>query len=569
MIARRTLLVLINNAVGAILGFVLLNYLSAYVGADAWGWWLYATSIVAIPFFVTGLGFTTAHVRRLSEGHDEGHANGTFLAIKLALLVAFVAVTLVGVTVYKTFNPHGIVNLTERLLWLALAFAALSALRQFFDFTFQGHRLVATAELVLTVETLAAFVCVGSVALAIGLLAGYDVPLAFVAQATVDLLGLRGPLNLHLAAGASPADLEYAAFWVGLGYIVARATSVLVAAVAFALQGHPVGRPRREDFRFYVRFAVPFALLAAFAPFVSQFDRVLLGYFGDESWVSLFNLPFVLLGLMLVISTTVGNVLFPTLSAIPKEDRPAAEATIQRTQRYLGMTLVPQVMLAVVFARDAIHVTTSTNPEFEPAVVPLQVLALSFFFNAYSTPARSVILAYGRPAALVRIQALHVVVLTLLNLVFIPSSLLGIPLLGMGVLGAAIATAITSAFSFAILQKYSRGWYHASYLPRSLLRPLLAGLVAGAILWVARSRFEDERFDRLLELLPVAAVGLTLFALVLFAIGGIRREDVSLVRDLMHPGRMARYVGRDMKGRRGSSKAKPRRPRPPKEGHSP
>jgi len=51
--------------------------------------------------FIADLGFSSAHVKRISEGKDLGECIGTFATIKILLTVIMVALVIGGIAIWK------------------------------------------------------------------------------------------------------------------------------------------------------------------------------------------------------------------------------------------------------------------------------------------------------------------------------------------------------------------------------------------------------------------------------------------------------------------------------------
>lgn len=539
MIARRALVGVLNNVLGALLGLVALNFVTAYGGKTPWGIWIYASSLLGLASIVTGLGFPSAHVKRVSEGGHEATANATYLWVKLGLTAAFALLAWLGIHGWTRVLHKPLQDVTEAVLYLALVYFALLSIRQFFDATFQAHRLAATAESVLFVDTLFTVGGVMTAALSIGRLNGAPVPLGLWADLTVETLGLAGPLN----------D-EAAAFYLAVGYVAGKAISLLYAAFQFLLHRHPLGRPDLGTLRSYAAFAFPVAVVGILYAFTTQVDRVFLGYFWTPEVVAEYNLALLLLNPMFIVSTSLGLLLFPTLSASDRAADPVrVQALVRQSDRYLSMLMLPQVMLAIVFAKEALRVVSSSHA-YDAAGPILQTLTVFVFFNSLLVPTRSLVLGFDRPGILARLGLLNAGLVVALNLLFVPTSLLGVPLLGLGGLGAALVAALLGLGNYAYLRYHSRRWLEARALPHGFARQVLAATAAGVLLWAAKQTVDPTRLDRVLELAFVGLLGFVLYGLLLVLVRGFDRHDLRFLLDLGHPGKLARYLGTELGGRR-------------------
>jgi len=95
VIGRRSLLILLNNLAGGLLGFFALRFVLA-LPKDGFGAYAWASSTLGIAALITSFGFSQAHIKRINEGTDESSGNATFFLIKLTLTTIF-TVLVIGV----------------------------------------------------------------------------------------------------------------------------------------------------------------------------------------------------------------------------------------------------------------------------------------------------------------------------------------------------------------------------------------------------------------------------------------------------------------------------------------
>lgn len=541
VIARRALVSVLNNVLGAALGLVGLNFVTAYGGKVPWGEWVYAFSIVGIPAFLVSLGFPSAHVKRISQGDDEAASNATYLWIKLALTAGFAIFVAAAVATWTRILHRPLTNLTESLLVLALVYYVLLSLRQFFDASFQAHRMAATYESVLMVDTILTTLGVMTAGLVVARLAGGSVPFPGWADRAIDALGLAGP-----------PDANTAALYIGAGYVGGKAISLVYSGLQFLQHRLPIGRPRWSVMRSYTRFAIPVAIIGVLATLIAQIDRAYIGYFYEAPQVADYSLAFQLLNPMLILATSLGLLLFPTLSSLkPHRDRAEVERVVGHADRYLSMLLIPQAMLALVFTPEAVRVVTSSQ-QYDAAIPILRLLTIFIFLTSLLTSTRSLVLGADQPQLLARLGKINLALVAVLNLVFIPPSgaFFGLPALGWGGVGAAVVAVLTALVSYLYLRSQGRAWARVGWLPPDFARQAAAGLLCGVGLWWAKTDLITAPARHVHELAAWGLAGLAAYGLVLFLLGGLTRRDAKFFRDLLHPGKLASYLGGELAGKR-------------------
>ena len=123
MNARKSMLVCSSQLIIAILGWIGLVVLAKMWGSyapEALGIIGYALAFVGLFGALADIGFSQAHVKRISEGKDLGTCIGTFIFIKGLLIILMVSSILLTVFVDKDKKYHSsecvIIYSSEKLL---------------------------------------------------------------------------------------------------------------------------------------------------------------------------------------------------------------------------------------------------------------------------------------------------------------------------------------------------------------------------------------------------------------------------------------------------------------------
>jgi len=106
MIARKSLLIITTSFITRLfgwIGLVILAKLWSDFAPEALGVIGFAMSFLAIFNIIGDLGFSRAHVKRVSERQDLGTCIGTFAAIKFSLIGCMVGVILTSIFIWKNF----------------------------------------------------------------------------------------------------------------------------------------------------------------------------------------------------------------------------------------------------------------------------------------------------------------------------------------------------------------------------------------------------------------------------------------------------------------------------------
>ena len=308
MIARRSALVYLTNAVGAVLGYVGLFLVARFMPnpQEAVGLVAFGLGFVGSFFVLTNLGIPQAHAKRVSEGQPLDRCLGTFallqgVQVALAVGAVFLAVWIWTGVLGRGFETplHGRVIYVMLLYFLALNLGGIGT--STFDARLEAARSQAS-------NFSGTVVRVGGMAL-------------------VALAGL-GPLELAWA---------YA-----LGALASA------AAVLLLLRGYPVGRPDLDLTKSYLRFAFPLALPATLGGLSILIDKAVIQLFWGAAEVGYYFVSQRILQLLAVVTSAVAILLLPSVSSLhAREDVEGLRVKAAQAERYLSMVMAPLAALLV------------------------------------------------------------------------------------------------------------------------------------------------------------------------------------------------------------------------------
>lgn len=527
LLARKSLLIVATNVVGGLSGLVSLYFLGHYLSTQAVGSLAYALGIAGMFGFLAGLGFDAAHQKRVSEGAPLGDALATFAWIKLALGAFFFLLLLLVAAAWQVVK--GMRDTTLAILVVAALYQLLTQLRFIPIATFNARLEAAKSQLLNLVEQAAKVPLVATVAL----LVAYD-----AGRRNDPFLRAFGPLLARVATHEQ-SDFQ-AALLLGLAYTAAVAASLWTGVWLLRRHRYPYGSFSPALARSYRAYAFPVAIFAALHYIASYIDTVMVGYFSTPEHVGPYYAAQRIVSLVFVVPMAVGSLVFPRVSALASsKDHAAVVEVARRAQRLLSLVVVLATMFLVVYARQGVRIFVGSA--FAGAAPLLAFLALyALLFGLASVPS-NVVAGFDKPRWVTVAGATMVVVNVVLNLVFIPGSILGVRLLGLGALGAAITTSIAQAVSLVLLAYMTKQLLGHTLLGGPVPKHLLAAALTGGVLYYLQ-RFPVFDAARIWDLPVAAAAGTLLYLVLLLLLGEVHRSDLALVRDLAHPGRMARYV---------------------------
>lgn len=539
MIARRSLLILLNNAVGTVVGFAGLFFVFRYMDKDVYGMYAFSFALMSLFALVNGLGVHAAHVKRISEGHHEGRANGTFLVIKLMMATLYVSVVGLGFLVWTIVLDKGFTQATTaKVLGAVLAVQTILALRQYFDFSFRAHRRIASSEAVQFVDTVVTSLAFLTAAQVWRHVNGGWVPFAGWADFWATILQLEPRLSFE----------DGAILLVG-GFFLGTITSFMFAAALFTAHRYPIGRPTRESFRKYYAFAWPVALVSIMSTLYSHLDAVFLGYFWLRPDVADYRAASKIVHPVFFVGQAIWTMLFPTISDLHSRGQHALIGPlVGKAERYQSMVMLGALTVAFVFAEEGLRIISSE--QYLSAAPTLRILIVSAFFSGLLVPARSVLLGSDKPKLMARVGLWITVVAVGLDLLLVPSSILGVPLAGLRAPGAAIGTAVAFITAYIYIKFLAQRHANVPWAPPGLGRQVVAAAMAGGVLWLAKTQLGPTYFDRFWELGITGIVGLLIYLAALVAVREFRKADWEFAKEVAHPGKMSDYIREELLGNR-------------------
>ncbi|MDO8425000.1 MAG: flippase [bacterium] len=305
--------------------------------------------------------------------------------------------------------------------------------------------------------------------------------------------------------------------WLLVPYLAASVTNLCIAIVGSAYERVLHVERRRTlaaTWRPLVRMATPFAIAGGLARLYTYVDtflmRTILGA-GAIGAIGAYSVAFKITFAFQFIPLAFMGALYPAMSAVALRDRAQLPAIFTSALRTLWIIALPIAVSIGMLAHRIVPMLYGAA--FRESIAPLVVLVAALPFIFANFPAGNLLNAIGKPILNTKLLGLATLINVIANVLLIPR---------FGALGAAYSALIASVTLFiANLMVVRR---HARYRVRALAEPFArtsaACLVMAAGLWMW-------------PLLPLAATipaGAALYVGALFALGGIRRADIRLLR---------------------------------------
>ncbi|HID64841.1 MAG TPA: flippase, partial [Anaerolineae bacterium] len=408
MLARKSLLLFATHLVNSLLGFASTFIVARLMGPEILGIIGYLLGLAGLVALFSDLGFSVAHVKRVSEQDDVAENIGAFFVLKGGLTVIVTLVLYLAPVVADWVGYRPLTTPEHYLAYYLLASIYLfRGLGTLFNATFRARQETAKTSVSLIVSSFATAVAKIAVAVA------------------------------------------------GLGLVALSSTYLLESAVLFGValllfRGYPVKRPRWAHLRRYVIFALPVMLTFVLANLIANIDRVMLGEFWDVTEVGYYLGVAGILRIMEQVSSAGMTLFMPQSSHDAHHGRHAI--VVQRlfaAEKYLLLIMVPITVLVVFFREPIVRLVLGNR--FLPSIPVLAVLAANALWKTYRRPYGNLAYALDKPHYLVWTAAVNLVTLLIADPILIPNTLFGIPMLGLGSLGAALGWLVKSLVGGSVL----------------------------------------------------------------------------------------------------------------------
>ncbi len=495
MLARKSGLIIGSNMLGALLGFAGLYYVSRLMGPGALGILGFGMGFIGLFGFLSDFGFSSAHVKRVSEGKDLGACNGTFATVKIVLSIILVIVGFIAIFVWKNFLHKQLTSYEELVISVLLIYFALDNISTIFVTTFMAQKNTAI-------------------------------------QQIINVLG-KTILSIVIITFAF---MGFNALGLAFAYVI---SAFSMAAIGFFFfRRLPLSRFSRDYFNSYFQFALPLMLVSWFS--ILSLDKVLIQAYSSTEEVGFYYGIQQIIQAPLIISGAVLILLFPTVSEFhAKNDYDNIRFYTLLAERYLSMITVPLSVFMFLYAEPLVIFLLSDK--FAPAAPIFRIMSLIPLIASINRPYTAQIHGLNRPDIEAKINIVSIILNVILNIILIPKHILGIEMLGLGALGASIGLVSSWGFSLIAYRVYSYK-LTGTNLNAHILKHMLSSFIALFLI----SFFNIQPLSLFTTGIMVAIYAI-IYLIILVFIKEIKKEDVLLFLDTLNLAKMKQYVYSDVK----------------------
>lgn len=315
-------------------------------------------------------------------------------------------------------------------------------------------------------------------------------------------------------------------FWWGFGvegavyaYIIAVSLATVVAVRYLrALTEYTLGDVRARAVEL-VRFSWPLMVVSVVLAVNRWVDVLMLGWLTESASVGIYEVAMAVAGFSNVILLSLNYMYMPVVSELfSSKGRAVVGETFLTTTRWVYMLSLPVLAGFIVFP-DAV-LTLLFGEAYAVGAAALIILAFGHLFSMAIGPAGTTLMAVGLSTRFMIGMLVLGIVDIVLNLVLIPAY---------GIVGAAVAMSTGTILANLVMVVFVYRSVNVQPFTRAMLRPSVAILGAAAPMWVAVQTYSPS--------VPVSvAMGVVMvavYAALVYRLGGIREEDVAVLRRLL------------------------------------
>lgn len=443
-LVSKTAFLYVSTLGSAALAYIALFFATRFVGIYSYGILAFTLSFAGLFLFMTDLGLSSSHTKKVSEGVDLQSCLSVYMLTRLALIAIYAALVFAALFFYEDVlgqqfgDPQ-----THTVILIVLLYYVTASITYVFSSTFLAQRDVVRAQAIALSDVLVR---------ALGTL----LVVAFG-------LGLVGLAWTYAAEGVVT---------LGVALVLARKRLPKIRLSA----------AHRALMKQYISFATPLAIAMIFGTIVLYLDKVLIQYsVHDASQTGVYFAAQRMLQFYLALSPVIASVAYPAMSQLSGRKDGSEQISRMTTTmiRYLLLVTVPAMFFLVMFSGNILGIFLSSS--FETGAVAFSILVIGYSIGLTISPFSSQTLGMGLSSTYAKYQITSLIVVIVLDFILIPRNVLSIPLAGWGMNGAAVSLLVGNLMTTSLFYMNARRILQLK-VPKGILR--ISGSAAVAILVV-------------------------------------------------------------------------------------
>lgn len=511
LMSPRAALSVANSVIGAVLGTAALVFIAQNMGPDVLGTLGFAMATIGILSFLSDFGAGSVHVLQIKSGEDVGKCVGAYAIIRVVLLMVFAGFTFAMIGLWEGGSFGGSMIPSDAAvdsMYVFLTYYLLLGLSQIATHTFDALDRVAQVYVPSILE-----------------------------------LVVRVSFIIYIATSAYGTSPEGPAL-LASAYAAGIISSTLLVSVL--MSQCRIAAPDRAVLVKYVRSLAPVFVVSVTIIFDLYLDKTVVGFFWGTSELGLYFGVQKMAVFVGVFSLSVATIILPSVTTyFFRKDTAATWDIVNQAERYVSLVVVPTAAFYLAYGTDILRVLL--GPEFVGAVRTMDVLVISSTVLALVLPLRSIIAGLGKPGTLFWIGAGGLAVQFVLLVMLVPREMLGMKVLGLKGLGAAVAIFGGSVYYFFVLRYMA--WKTSRILPNSRsFKHIFAAVVMIGVMYIVDWAFLGP--IGWLDLVLLVIVAALSYGTTAYLLGELDASDYRHFRAMLNPQGTLHYVVNELLGKR-------------------
>lgn len=500
LIGRKAFLYYVLNLIGSGISFIGIFFMTRYFGANVYGVVSWTFALMATMNSISDLGFTSAHVKRISEGENLDNCVSTYAVIQLVLTGIMILSTTVSILVWVYFLGGVLTGTLFSFIALFILYYVLVDVANIVTDTYFATTQTAKFQLINLINTL-----------------------------------IRVPLIVLIAIGQMQAiEIAYA-------YVIGSMGMLLFAW--FLMHRDRIKWRRPTLFKSYYSFALPVSIIVVLTAISGNLDKIIIGVFDTSDEVGYYSSAQSFLYLFVLMGSAVSSLTFPSFSKLYAEgDLGTINKKMNQAGRYISIIIVP--LTAIIFLFPSQIAGVLFGSDFIPAGDSMRFLALALLPSILNVIYMTQIYAMNRPGMSAGLTLLSFSISTILLFILVPASFLGISLFGLSGTGAAIANLASAIVVFIvnriILKRLASSSFD-SHITIHIAVACLTGIIVSIITIMVK-------IDGLIPLILISLLFVMIFSAILWVLKELTLGDVRFFLDVINPQEMRSYLSSEIGG---------------------
>ena len=468
-IARSTTQIFILRILSSVVGFVGLTVFAREFGASELGIFFLFQAVLAMLAIPANMGLRGATRKRISEGNDQGEFLSSAILLKILVLSLPLTILIIFGEIINGYIGRNLVF-----------FLALAIIIQEF--------------------------------------------------ARLSLAVLEAEFSLSTAA---LLRFTRQVIWVGLGWTLVKSGFGLNAIVYSYIIGYvvificgwlkcstPLGRPSIKRARSLTGYGIydSFGNISQYG--FNWMDIILIGVFLTSTEVGAYETAWRVTIPVVFLSQSLAMTLFPQISQWDASQiQKKIESTVSTALSPSVIFVIPSFFGSLVLSKEILQIVFGSS--FETAWLVLIILMGMRFFEGFQIILGSLLKGIDRPDLAARATIAAIISNVVLNIILITQ---------IGIIGAALATAISITINCAIHYYYSNRLLAIAVPSREVIWSIISSVIMATAVYIIKTSIV---LDSITDLVVIILSGACVYILILFLFPSLRSKVFNQVRTVI------------------------------------